>query len=205
MSERICNLDGCLKPHSTHGFCRSHSRSWKLYGDPGHVEKPGCRSRAEVCAVDDCSQRPVGQGLCDMHYRRMRRYGDPLFTKQIKGDDEARFWSKVNKDGPVSDHAPTLGPCWLWTEPLGEGYGHFVVDGKILPAHRWAYIHFVEAIPPGMEPDHLCRVRACVNFESHLEPVTRRENVRRGLSFKFPDDLVAQLYERCLAGEPKVA
>ncbi|MEV8638105.1 HNH endonuclease signature motif containing protein [Streptosporangium sp. NPDC051023] len=46
---------------------------------------------------------------------------------------------------------------------------------------RWAYEHFVEPIPDGWEPDHLCRVRACVN-PGHLQPVTHKENVLRGES-----------------------
>jgi hypothetical protein len=39
----------------------------------------------------------------------------------------------------------------------------------------------VGPIPEGMEIDHLCRNRGCVNPE-HLEPVTRQENIRRSQS-----------------------
>jgi hypothetical protein len=35
------------------------------------------------------------------------------------------------------------------------------------------------SIPADLQLDHLCRVRNCVN-PAHLEPVTPRENVRRG-------------------------
>jgi hypothetical protein len=45
-------------------------------------------------------------------------------------------------------------------------------------AHRWAYEHFIGPIPAGLEIDHLCRVRHCVN-PAHLEPVTKSENRRR--------------------------
>jgi hypothetical protein len=45
-------------------------------------------------------------------------------------------------------------------------------------AHRFVYEALVGPIPEGMELDHLCRHRNCVNYE-HLEPVTRGENVRR--------------------------
>jgi len=40
-------------------------------------------------------------------------------------------------------------------------------------------------IPPGFEPDHLCRNRRCIN-PAHLEPVTRRENLRRGIGEHRP-------------------
>jgi hypothetical protein len=48
-------------------------------------------------------------------------------------------------------------------------------------AHRWSYEALVGPIPPGLEIDHLCRVRNCVN-PSHLEPVTKAVNILRGES-----------------------
>jgi hypothetical protein len=47
-------------------------------------------------------------------------------------------------------------------------------------SHRWAYEKYVGLIPEGFEPDHLCRNTLCVN-PIHLEPVTHRENVTRGI------------------------
>ena len=70
--------------------------------------------------------------------------------------------------------------CWIWQACTGaNGYGQFWVDGRIVKAHRWSYEHFVGPIPDGLELDHMCRVRNCVN-PHHLEPVTHTENVRRG-------------------------
>lgn len=94
----------------------------------------------------------------------------------------ARFWSKVNKDGPVH---PTLGtPCWLWTAYTSpsDKYGRFSpTAGDCRLAHRVAFHHSTGPIPTGLDLDHLCRVRACVRPD-HLEPVTRMVNVQRGLS-----------------------
>jgi len=92
-----------------------------------------------------------------------------------------RFWSKVDKSGLVPDARPDLGPCWLWTASRSGGYGRFSIgDGKV-QAHRFAYELLVGEIPDGLDLDHLCRVRHCVN-PTHLEPVTRRVNTLRGLT-----------------------
>lgn len=85
-----------------------------------------------------------------------------------------RFWSKVNKTET----------CWLWTGALGRnGYGQFFWDGQARAAHRLAYEDLVGPIPKGLQLDHLCRVRHCVN-PAHLEPVTARENMLRGESLQ---------------------
>lgn len=101
---------------------------------------------------------------------------------------EDRFWAKVNKNGPIPAHRLDLGPCWLWTgTDNGDGYGVMRVgsrnDGtrRQVKAHRLAYELLVGPIPQGMQPDHLCRNRACVN-PTHIEPVTSGENTRRGLA-----------------------
>ena len=71
--------------------------------------------------------------------------------------------------------------CWHWIGHLRSGYGRLMVNGSFISAHRMSYEHFVGPIPDGLEIDHLCRNRSCVNPD-HLEPVTRTENIRRGTS-----------------------
>lgn len=83
-----------------------------------------------------------------------------------------RYLSKFHVDIPTG--------CWLWTAAtIQKGYGQFWYDGKLQYAHRIAYELLVGPIPNGLQLDHLCRVRNCVNPE-HLEPVTNQENCRRG-------------------------
>lgn len=72
-----------------------------------------------------------------------------------------------------------VGTCWQWTgSKTGNGYGQSSVGGKVLMAHRTFYEHFKGTIPEGLDLDHLCKVRCCVNPD-HLEPVTRSENLYR--------------------------
>lgn len=85
-----------------------------------------------------------------------------------------RFWTKVDKSDA----------CWIWrgaTTKPENGYGQIRLDGKMQVAHRIAYELEVGQIPSGMDLDHLCRVRLCVN-PAHLEPVSPYENFRRGVS-----------------------
>jgi len=83
-----------------------------------------------------------------------------------------RFWSKVDFDGP--------GGCWLWTASISsKGYGQSYFKGVTVIAHRLSYELLIGPIPDGLQIDHLCRVRHCVNSD-HLEPVTPMVNALRG-------------------------
>lgn len=71
--------------------------------------------------------------------------------------------------------------CWLWTGGTNpEGYGNFWYLGQTVSAHRAAYYLLVGEVEAELTLDHLCRKRNCVN-PSHLEPVTERENILRGV------------------------
>lgn len=98
------------------------------------------------------------------------------------------MWKRTRGSGSVGDrfHAhyipePNTG-CWLWDGKLSsKGYGK-LHDGnpgnRLLNAHRLAYELLRGPIPDGLQLDHLCRVRSCVN-PRHLEPVTNQDNVLR--------------------------
>lgn len=91
--------------------------------------------------------------------------------------DIARFTEKFTA---------TENGCWEWSAAIDpHGYGRFSVkmgptrkDYRMKLAHRVSYETYVGKIPEGLDLDHLCRNRKCVN-PGHLEPVTRSENLRR--------------------------
>ena len=93
------------------------------------------------------------------------------------------FWSHVDKNGPIPSYAPHLGNCWLWTGNKRSGYGLLFIPGESsrYQAPRFSYELENGPIEAGLELDHLCRVAACVR-PSHLEPVSHRTNVIRGIS-----------------------
>ena len=85
---------------------------------------------------------------------------------------EERFWQKVDKGSS----------CWLWMGSMNlNGYGRFFIKVGVAPllAHRFAYQLANGSIGDGLQIDHLCRIRSCVNPD-HLEVVTPRVNTLRG-------------------------
>lgn len=73
---------------------------------------------------------------------------------------------------------PVFG-CWLWQRQTDrDGYGISFAGKSRKRAHRAVYEERVGPIPDGMELEHDCRSRSCVNPE-HLEPVTRSQNELR--------------------------
>ena len=98
-----------------------------------------------------------------------------------------------NRCEPVTESG-----CIIWIGTTAKGYGRFVNEtGRVVPAHRWSYEKTFGPIPTGKVIDHLCRVPCCVN-PHHLEVVTSRENVMRGLS----PHIVLHKAGHCRLGHP---
>ena len=85
----------------------------------------------------------------------------------------SRFLAKVQ----LSTHSDG---CHIWTGSLNErGYGNFWDGtGRVVKAHAWIDNLLHGPLPPGIERDHTCNTRRCVN-PAHIERVTHTENMRR--------------------------
>jgi hypothetical protein len=110
--------------------------------------------------------------MCTVHYRR-HRTGQPLSApvrRYVRGPvaDRLLAWS-----------TPTDTGCRLWTgHTYSNGYGRMNVGGRARLVHRLSYTEFVGPIPDGLEIDHRCRNKLCIE-PAHLEPVTRAMNLLR--------------------------
>ena len=107
--------------------------------------------------------------------------GQPL--KFVRGH-QARMsrFAKYPQLYEVRDCGHTT-PCWVWMRSTSDaGYGRYMVRlngvAKLCQAHRFMYEKHKGAIPEGMDLDHLCHKRSCVNPD-HLQPVPGRINYQR--------------------------
>ena len=93
-----------------------------------------------------------------------------------------------------ASHFVANGKCRLWTGSKNNGgYGVASIQGKRGLAHRMHYEHVIGKLRKGRFLDHLCRNRLCIRL-AHLEPVSLRENIRRGLN--------GVLKTHCINGHP---
>ena len=124
-----------------------------------------------ICSIENCKNKAIARTWCQRHYLQWRRTGDTA-TKNT----EQFFFGKVKKTNT----------CWIWNGCVRNGYGLFRYKEKVIGAHRFSYELLRGPIPKGLQLDHLCRVRNCVN-PNHLEPVTQAENLRRGSISRKPE------------------
>ena len=83
--------------------------------------------------------------------------------------------------------------CWVWQRACdSRGYGHAVVAGSLVGAHRMYWEREHGPIPSGTEVNHLCFNPLCVN-PAHLEVVTHAVNCRRRKHMKLTEAQVAEL------------
>lgn len=109
-----------------------------------------------------------------------------------RASDEARFWANVDKNGPIPEHCPELGPCWIWTGGCdASGYGLFYYHDETgrrrrTRAHRWLLGHLrskplTREVVGKEDACHHCDNPPCVRAEAdgqgHLYIGTRKQNI----------------------------
>jgi len=97
--------------------------------------------------------------------------GKAAHLKWCGVDPAVKFWPKVTKRGPDE--------CWEWIGarvPAG-GYGRFLYKGKLIAAHRVAYLLAHGELPTELDIMHVCDNPPCCN-PAHLIAATTLENMR---------------------------
>lgn len=152
---RICSIDGCGRIRHARGWCQMHYRRWQNKNNP-------------PCAIDGCDTPMLARGWCIAHYERWRAHGDPLGGGPIVyATPEEAFAARTERQGD----------CLIWIGgKLPDGYGQISVGGRRVRVHRYAWEREHGPIPEGVEVDHICHSRACVNVK-HLRIVTRAQNM----------------------------
>lgn len=139
-----------------------------------------------TCTIGGCRRTYAAKGYCSLHYNRWRRTGDPLTPAK----PDRRGMSLEDHVNVVRDM--TAGPmaCWPFTQAFGTtGYGRFMHDGVMRPAHVWAYELEHGSLATGLVVRHHCDNPPCMN-PLHLVSGTHQENmddkVRRNRQARMP-------------------
>lgn len=120
-----------------------------------------------TCSIENCRRPSLSRGWCGLHYQRWYKHGDPLTPGRLPRPAAERLANKTIKqpDG-----------CWQWTgSGNSDGYSQIQFGGRNVYVHRLAYELANGPIPAGMQIDHRCFNRRCVNPE-HLRPTTAKQN-----------------------------
>lgn len=108
------------------------------------------------CSVDSCEKNHYAKNLCSMHYQRLLANGT-LEKKEIILTCTVEGCSKPHKS-------------------KYNGYGKTVLNGVLMAAHRASWMIFKGDIPKGMQVNHKCHNRACINVD-HLYIGDQKQNM----------------------------
>jgi len=133
-------------------------------------KKSGPQKNTSLCLATECNRIYYAIGLCRIHYHRWRKRGSLDCRIVINNiQEKLKYYSKINENG-----------CWEWQRAkIHNGYGRVYVKHKNKDelTHRASWEAFVGEIKEGMQINHKCHNRACINPD-HLYLGTQKENVR---------------------------
>ncbi len=144
MTERVCSVDGCGRPHKGHGLCGSHLRQAK--------ERNSLALNSLPCEAPGCDRRAISRGLCTLHYQRMLAHGDPSHSVKpyrvtdpcsVSGCTESHFglgmcathYRRYRQHGdPIAGQPPLGVRCQVCDHPEVEAIDQMIADGATGPA-----------------------------------------------------------------------
>ena len=155
-----CTVLNCNRPHYAKGLCAMHYQRLTATGTTDKKHYP------LICSVNGCNKKRKSKGLCVAHYTRVIRTGS-LDSKVVVNDNKKRL---------LSNAAANDNGCLEWSKFLKNGYGVTILNGKLEQAHRAAWMVFKGDIPTGMQVNHKCHNKACINVD-HLYVGTQKQNM----------------------------
>lgn len=158
-----CSYGGCERLVEAKGLCHTHYVQQRRGIPLKPVRIFGLDKR---CSFDGCNRKHAAKDLCDGHLSQKSKGQELRPLMDYSGDPRKRFWTQVSKSES----------CWFWTGNLTQdGYGVWRCNAKVHRAHRYSYEISVGEIPDGMQIDHTCHNRSCVN-PNHLRLATNKQN-----------------------------
>lgn len=121
-----------------------------------------------TCTIPNCEGPARTRGWCQKHYKRYLAHGDPEGGGRHYATPQESFAARTLR----------YGQCLLWHDGYlyPNGYGAISIgQGREQLVHRWTYEQHHGPIPEGMEIDHRCHRRNCVEI-SHLRLTTPKQN-----------------------------
>jgi hypothetical protein len=95
----------------------------------------------------------------------------------ITDNDLIRFANKVQFP---NDNPENIDSCWFWQgakHSRNRGYGKFRLNGRVMNAHKAAYLMFRGEVADGLVLGHQCNCESCCN-PFHLEAQSQSANMQ---------------------------